>query len=280
MAKIIESSQPTPHHQLLIKSGPAELAFVWMTAIFVTSLVLANFMGAALFAIEMPGIDQNKILVSAGIIAFPVTFILTDLLNEFYGKPGARLVTLIGFMMSILVYGALAMGEHLTIDSVSQLSQEEFHKFSQLYTGMFSASLVAYTCSQILDIQVFHIFRSWTKHKFIWLRATGSTVISQLFDSVVFTFIAFWGHQSIETLMAIALGNYVVKLVVVIAITPLLYIGHSFLNQWLSPQEKAIQEEFPEYIDIKEKPETQGSIEFETSRLYKSQLLASMGSEE
>ena len=91
--------------------------FAWMAAIFVTSLVVANLVGAYLFTLPIPFILPfspelgNRALLSAGIIAFPVTFILTDLLNEFYGARGARFVTWLGLGMSLLVFGILWAGE-------------------------------------------------------------------------------------------------------------------------------------------------------------------------
>lgn len=219
--------------------------YVWMAGIFLTCLLIANLIGSMLFSFELPW--GGKVLLSAGIIPFPITFLLTDLLNEFYGKEGARFVTLVGFGMSLLLFGFLWVGEQLPVDSISQLTHPQFLHLSQLYTGMFIASLTAYLIGQLLDIQVFHVFRSITKHRMIWLRATGSTVISQLFDSLIVTFIAFWGDHPVETLWQLAMGNYTWKFVIAVGITPLLYMGHIFLNRLIRSQEAQLIQEEPAY---------------------------------
>lgn len=245
--------------------------YVWMAAIFVVSLVIANLTGAMLFSFELPfsypiirldvqsstalvfpwasiGIAwTNRVLLSAGIIPFPITFILTDLLNEFYGKQGARFITWIGFGMSLLTYILLTVGEQLPLDTKTQISKSVFLTISTQYTGMFIASLTAYLIGQMLDIQVFHVFRSVTKHRFIWLRATGSTVISQLFDSLIVSFIAFWGKMQPSDILHLALDNYTWKFLIALGITPLLYLGHMVLRKLMPRQEALVEAAAPEY---------------------------------
>lgn len=225
-----------------------ETVFLWMAALFLTSLLIANLIGSLLFSFKLPW--GTEVLLSAGIIPFPVTFLLTDLLNEFYGKQGARFVTLLGFGMSILVYLFLIIGERLPVDPISQFTHEQFSHFSQLYTSMFLASLSAYVVGQLLDIQIFHIFRAFTKHRFIWLRATGSTVVSQLFDSIIVTFVAFGGAYGVDKLWQLALGNYTWKFVIAVGITPLLYLGHALLSRLIHGREVETVLEAPEYLEV------------------------------
>jgi hypothetical protein len=99
----------------------------------------------------------------------------------------------------------------------------------------------------MLDIQVFHWFRSITKHRFIWLRATGSTVISQLVDSLIVTFIAFWGQMQISDILRLAFGNYTWKFIIAVGITPLLYLGHILLKKLMPQQEALLETLEPEY---------------------------------
>jgi uncharacterized integral membrane protein (TIGR00697 family) len=223
--------------------------FVWMTAIFVLCLVVADLIGAMLFSFKLTLFGHEvPVLLSAGIIPFPVTFILTDLLNEFYGKEGARFVTWVGFGMCFLTFGCLFVAGHLPVDPHATLIPKPvFLTISSQYTSMFIASITAYLIGQMLDIQVFHIIRSITKHRFIWLRATGSTVVSQLFDSLIVTFIAFWGQLSLETILALALGNYVWKFIIAVGITPLLYMGHGLLTRLMPHQEETLEVVEPIY---------------------------------
>lgn len=220
--------------------------YVWMAAIFVISLVIADLTGAMLFSFRLPFLPQ-PVLLSAGIIPFPITFILTDLLNEFYGKEGAKFVTWVGFGMCFLTFTFLYVGGLLPLDPHTFISKSVFMTISTQYTGMFIASITAYLFGQMLDIQVFHWFRSITKHRFIWLRATGSTVISQLVDSLIVTFIAFWGQMQVSDILRLAFGNYTWKFIIAVGITPLLYLGHILLKKLMPQQEALLETLEPEY---------------------------------
>lgn len=224
----------------------SHMVFAWLTAIFVVSLVIADLTGAMLFSFHVP-FQQEAVLLSAGILPFPVTFILTDLVNEFYGKQGARFMTWIGFGMCLLTYFYLSAGSFLPVDTRTLIPKPTFMIVYKQYTGMFIASLTAYLIGQMLDIQVFHIFRSITKHRFIWLRATGSTVISQLFDSIIVTCIAFWGQMQLSDIFRLAMGNYTWKFLVAVSITPLLYLGHFALRRLIPKQEAQLEQTEPEY---------------------------------
>ncbi len=209
------------------------LVLTGMITLFVTCLIIANLVGSILFSFTVGG---QSVLLSAGIIFFPVTFLLTDLLNEFYGARTARFVTLLGLLASLLVFGFMSITEHLPVDGRSLISQPEFLKFSGLYTNMVLASLTAYLIGQLLDIQVFGWFYQWTQNKHLWLRAQGSTIISQGFDSFIVVWLAFSGQLPTETLLQIGLSNYTWKILLVTAITPLLYLGHALLTKALRRQ--------------------------------------------
>lgn len=224
------SAPPAAHDAGLFSRG--QQLFVWLTGIFLTSLLVANLVGAMLFSFEVPVLGVRALL-SAGIIAFPVTFLLTDLLNEFYGARGARQVTLVGFGMSILVYVYLWVGQQLPVDAGTLIPKSHYLNLAQQYTGMFMASLTAYLLGQLLDIHLFGLFKGWTQHRFIWLRATGSTVVSQLFDSLVVTSLAFWGSKPLSVILHIAASNYSWKFVIAVCITPVLYLGHTLMRAFL-----------------------------------------------
>jgi uncharacterized integral membrane protein (TIGR00697 family) len=217
--------------------------FACLTAIFVICLVIADLIGALLFSFSVPwpGGGKLPVLLSAGIIPFPVTFILTDLINEFYGKEGARFVTWVGFAMCFLVFGFLFVGDHLPVDARTLIPKPVFTTLSSQYTGMFLASMTAYLIGQMLDIQIFHRLRAVTGHRFIWLRATGSTVLSQLFDSLIVTFIAFMGQMAVSDILRLALGNYTWKFIIAVGITPLLYVGHALLRRLMPLQEARLE---------------------------------------
>lgn len=236
------SSQPSAHTAssdgepaTTAYTAPAFLSrrlqlYIWLSGVFITALIVANLLGGLLVPLPLP---WGTTLVSAGIFIFPVTFLLTDLLNEFYGAAGARQVTWLGFGMALLTFGFFWLGEHLPIAPESVLSRSVYLAVSSQFTHMVLASLTAYLLGQFLDIAVFGAFRKLTDGRLLWLRATGSTLISQLIDSVVVIFIAFWGSLSLPQLIEVATGNYWVKFLVAVCITPLLYAGHSAIRRWI-----------------------------------------------
>ncbi|HEY9746710.1 MAG TPA: queuosine precursor transporter [Oculatellaceae cyanobacterium] len=217
--------------------------YAWLAAVFVISLVIADLTGSMLFSFRPP-FQKELVLLSAGVLPFPITFILTDLVNEFYGKSAARFITWLGFGMCLLTYVYLSVGAMLPVDDRTLLPKPAFMHIYTQYTGMFVASLIAYLIGQMLDIQVFHVFRTITKHRLIWLRATGSTVISQLFDSLVVTTIAFWGQMQASDMLRLALGNYTWKFFIAVGITPLLYLGHYVMKRLMPGQEAQLPAEY------------------------------------
>jgi uncharacterized integral membrane protein (TIGR00697 family) len=200
-----------------------------MAVVFCTCLVFANLTGAVLIPFELPFLGER--LISAGIFTFPMTFLLTDLLNEFFGNAGAKRITWLGFFIAFGFYGVFRFLETLPILESSPISAEAFHQVASQFTGMIVASLTAYLVSQFLDIALFSQFKKWTGNRFIWLRATGSTLISQGFDSFIVTSIAFYSTLSWQEILLIGHSNYEVKLLVAIGITPLLYGLHYLIRR-------------------------------------------------
>jgi len=212
------------------------VAFVWLAGIFVASLVLADIIGSKLITFQLPftipGID-NTVILSAGILPFPITFVLTDLINEFYGPAGARRVTWVGFGMAIFSYVILTLARLLPTHPLSPLPNDVFNLVFGLSNTMFIASLTAYLLGQFLDIAVFHTIRRFTGHKWLWLRSTGSTVMSQLVDTLVVTSIAFAGILPWDTLVHLGGNNYFWKFLIALGMTPFCYLLHTLIHRFL-----------------------------------------------
>jgi queuosine precursor transporter len=216
----------------VIQLGKGASVYTAMAVLFCTCLVVANLIGAVLIPFQLPGLGDR--LVSAGIFIFPVTFVLTDVLNDFYGEAGAKRITMLGFFMALFFFAVFQGISQLPILATSPIASESFHQVAQQFTGMIVASLTAYLVGQFLDIYLFSQFKRLTGERYIWLRATGSTLISQGLDSFLVTFIAFWGTLPLEQLMLIGRSNYEVKLLVAVALTPVLYGVHSLVRRLLS----------------------------------------------
>jgi queuosine precursor transporter len=217
-----------PHVPTLPRSGAV---YALLAIIFCSSLVVANLIGGVLIPIDLPVFGHR--MVSAGIFIFPFTFMVTDVLNEFYGTAGARLLTLLGFCMAVFFYGIFSGLLQLPIAPNSPISAASFMQMASSFNGMIVASLTAYLLGQFLDIGLFAFFKKWTGERFIWLRATGSTLVSQGFDSFVVTFIAFYGQMPLEQMLLIGHSNYEIKVLVAFIITPMLYLIHAVVRRLL-----------------------------------------------
>lgn len=198
--------------------------YVVLVALFVTCLLVADIVAGKFFRI-------GTLSMSTGTVAFPIAFLLTDIVNEYYGRGGARTMTAVG--MAMLVVGfAIIMAARLAPVAADEtyVSQAAFDEVFGLTGRLFGASLVAYLVSQFLDIYTFHIMKRVTASRHLWLRAIGSTVLSQVIDTVFVNFGAQFGHLAIERIWEITFWSYVYKVIVAILLTPLCYVAHSILT--------------------------------------------------
>lgn len=200
--------------------------YVWITAVFVSSLIAGDLIGGKFFRVW--GID-----LSVGMIPFPLTFVLTDIVNEFYGQDGARRITFVGLGAAVFVFACINVALALPISPESPMPQELFARAFGWSVRLYVASLVAYVVGQLLDISIFQLFLRITGHRFLWLRATGSTVVSQALDSLVVNFVLLTGKKPLEFILLVARNGYVVKLVIAICLTPLIYLGRRAFLRYL-----------------------------------------------
>jgi uncharacterized integral membrane protein (TIGR00697 family) len=210
--------------------------FVVLAGVFTTSLVVGDIIGVKLFEVHLGPIVS---VLSVGMIPFPVTFVLTDILNEFYGKRAARFVTLVGLGMALFAFAVIyiALGldwAPLTRDPSYTGTVE--NSFNNVFGGsqrILVASMIAYIIGQFLDITLFNLIKRLTQNRLLWLRATGSTVVSQLIDTVVVQFVAWTGVLPLEVIISIIFTSYVVKLLVAVGLTPIIYAGHALVERWM-----------------------------------------------
>ena len=203
---------------------PSHKLYVYLGAIFVACLLLGDVIGGKTIHTALGPI-------SVGIIPFPVTFLLTDVVNDFYGRKGATFLTWLGFFMALLAYVVLQVSTWLRPDPSTYFTQAEFVKVFGGSAQLFVASIVAYLIGQILDIHVFQFWKALTQSKHLWLRATGSTILSQIIDTVTINVI-FWRWTASKDWGWIGLKagrEYLIKLVVAIALTPAVYAVHTFV---------------------------------------------------
>jgi uncharacterized integral membrane protein (TIGR00697 family) len=203
-----------------------------LAAIFLTALLIANTVAGKLFQI-------GPLVLSVGVIPFPVTFLLTDVVNEYFGRRGARFLTLVGFSMMLFATGIITLAGLLPAAEQSYVTQASFDNVFGLSWRLFLASLAAYLLGQVSDIYFFGVFKRLTGSRILWLRATGSTAVSQVIDTGVVNVAVFAGSLPAATIAQVAGLGYLYKMAVAVAMTPLLYAAHGIITRRLgiSPHE-------------------------------------------
>lgn len=232
---------PSSHanRKFYVLNRPQKL-FVICTAIFVTALVIAEATASKFFvAGELPfgiwilGTEFNSVIMTAGVISFPLTFIVTDLLNEYYGKRGIRFVTYVGLGVIVFEFVLLQVTMALPTADISPVSSSAFNMVFGATGRVILGSLTAYFIGQLVDIALFQYLRRRTGGRYLWLRATGSTVGSQFLDTFIVLMVAFAGQLSFQAIVAITLFNYVYKFIIAVLITPLIYLAHWLMDWYL-----------------------------------------------
>jgi len=208
----------------------------------ITALLIGDTIGSKLFTLDLPfGITTLHCTLSVGAIWFPITFLLTDTINEFYGSAGARFVTFVGFFMAIFAFVVIFLARQIPAASFSPVSQEAFDNVLGNANRIFVASLVAYLIGQLVDIAIFQSAKRLTQSRHIWLRSTGSTLISQLIDTLVVTYIAFWGKLTPAQLHRTATTSYFVKVILAVGLTPIIYALHAIIHRRMHIEEHPAQ---------------------------------------
>jgi hypothetical protein len=205
--------------------------YTLLSSIFLSALILAEITGSKL--IQLPITEGLVFTMTMGVVPFPVTFIVTDIINEYYGRKGIRYVTFMGMAMILFVLVLLRIDMVIPAASFSPVNDEAFNMVFSASGRIIVGSLTAYIIGQLIDISVFHYLREKTGAKLLWLRATGSTIVSQLMDSFVVLFIAFSGTLVVEQIVSVGITNYIYKFLIAVLITPLLYIVHRLIDRYL-----------------------------------------------
>jgi uncharacterized integral membrane protein (TIGR00697 family) len=187
---------------------------------------------------EMTGgkiIQLGPFALSMGIVPWPVVFLSTDLINEYYGRDAVRRLTFLTSVLIIYAFVLLYLGMSVRAASFSPVDDASFSKVFGQSMWIIVGSLAAFLFSQLVDVLVFLAIRRRTGSKLLWLRATGSTVVSQLIDTFIVAGIGFWlpGKVSFSDFLSMASSGYVAKLLIAIGLTPFIYLGHIAINRYL-----------------------------------------------
>lgn len=205
-----------------------DLVYLVLGGLFVCNAILGEVLGGKLFQV-------GPYVMSMGVIPWPIVFITTDLINEYFGKPGVRRLTFmtVGLILYAFVVIFVAMG--IPAAKISPVQDPEFQQVFGQSLWIIVGSVVAFLTSQLTDLLVFWMFRDRTGGKHLWLRATGSTAVSQIIDTFIVLGIAFWLPGKIQTadFLGLAFTNYTYKFLIAICLTPLIYIAHNAIDRFL-----------------------------------------------
>jgi len=209
-----------------------EILFLFLSGFFVANAIIGELIGGKLIQI-------GPFTMSIGIIPWPVVFLTTDLINEYFGRKGVRTITFITAGLIIYAFIILYAGMSIRSASFSPVSTEQFEAVFGQSLWIIVGSLTAFLLSQLIDVGIFWLVRSRTGHKMIWLRATGSTVVSQLIDTFVVSGIAFLlpGKITLAEYLNIAFTGYVFKFMIALGVTPLIYLGHAAVHRFMGHEE-------------------------------------------
>lgn len=236
--------------------------FLILAGFFIVNALTAEMIGVKIFSLEdtfgVPRANINlfgspfSFHLTAGVLLWPVVFVMTDIINEYYGPKGVRFLSyltvgLIGFAFFIINAAIrISPSEYFTIGNGIDNADNAFRGIFGQGVWIIIGSMVAFLVGQVMDVLIFHRIKRFTGEKRIWLRATGSTLVSQLVDSFVVLFIAFYAGRrlqegqgdpwSLHQVIVTGTGNYIYKLVIAIILTPVIYGVHALIEKYLGKE--------------------------------------------
>ena len=236
----------------------SSILFYILGSFFIANAILAEFIGVKIFSLESTfglaplnltilGIENLSFNLTAGVLLWPIVFVMTDIINEYYGRNGVKFLSFTAAILIsyafLMVYFAMNLSPaDFWIERITPLGNVNMHQAFNTIFGqglwIIIGSLTAFLVGQLVDVTVFHYFKSFTGSSKIWLRATGSTLVSQLVDSFVVLFIAFYigAGWDLKLVLVIGLVNYIYKFFIAVIVTPLLYLLHAFIDRYLGKE--------------------------------------------
>lgn len=232
--------------------------FIALAAFFCVNAVLAEFIGVKIFALEdtlgIAPLEWNlfgqtgSLTFTAGTLLWPIVFVFTDVINEFFGTRGVRMISWIAVALILYAFLFAFAAIHLSpagwwVDAAQSQGVPDYQKAYAAVFGQglwtIAGSVLAFLLGQLIDVSVFHRIRRITGERHIWFRATGSTAVSQLVDSFVVLYIAFVlgpQHWSMSLFFAVSTVNYLYKMLAAIALIPLLYLMRRAIDAYLGAE--------------------------------------------
>ena len=197
-----------------------EQFYVVLSAIFIASLITCNLIANKFVTVDL---GFKVFIVSAGILPYPLSFLVTDLISELYGQKKANLVVFSGFIASIFVLFFLWLGGQFSSIPSSVVGDSTYDLVFQNAWRIIAASMVAYLFAQFIDVKIFHFWKKLTNGKHLWLRNNGSTIVSQLVDTALVVSILFVGDWDSNQIISAVIDGWLFKMLMAFIDTPIIY---------------------------------------------------------
>lgn len=239
-------------------SSKKQILFFVLSGLFIANALVAEIIGSKIFSVEgvlglhpanipTPWGDTWSFNQAAGAVNWPFVFIIGDMINEYFGRKGVKWLSyltaiLIAYSFFVIYIATTLPPAQFWLDvNRGENNFDVNYAFNTIFRqglGIIVGSITAFLLAQFLDVTVFQYLRRKTGHKHIWLRATGSTLVSQLIDSFVVVYVAFFvfGNWSAGQALSVSLNNYLYKFIISILMIPVLYVVHFLIDKWLGTE--------------------------------------------
>ena len=205
---------------LIDKMKLKDQLYIVLVGIFIASLITCNLIANKFVTVDL---GFKVFIVSAGILPYPLTFLVTDLISEIYGQKRANLVVFSGFIASMFVLLFLWLGGQFNAIPSSIVGDETYNSVFQNAWRIIAASMIAYLFAQFVDVRIFHFWKKLTNGKHLWLRNNGSTVASQLIDTTLVVCILFLGVWNGDQIFQAIIDGWLFKMLMAFIDTPIIY---------------------------------------------------------
>ncbi len=202
------------------KQKHAGFTFVILASLFIAALITCNLIANKFVTVDL---GFKTFIVSAGVIPYPLTFLITDILSEIYGRRNTSMVVLAGFFASMLVLLILFLGHYFPAIADSPVGNFEYDIVFQNSWRVISSSMLAYLVAQFVDVRIFHLVKRKTKGRYLWLRNNFSTMFSQLVDTVLVTTVIFIGVKNFDEIVPLIGDGWTFKVLFAAADTIIIY---------------------------------------------------------
>ncbi|MDP5169917.1 MAG: queuosine precursor transporter [Bacteroidia bacterium] len=217
----------------------AKFFYLLLASLFITALVATNLVANKFITLDL---GFHTFVISAGVLPYPITFLITDILSEIYGQRRANQVVFVGFFASAFVLLIVWLALILPASSNSPVGDAVFSEMFQSSWRVVAASMLAYLIAQFVDVRLFHFLKKLTNSKHLWIRNNGSTILSQFVDSTIVMMVFFIGVRPIEEIMSLAVDAWSYKIVVALVDTTFIYAAVAIIRSrlQLKPGEEVV----------------------------------------